>query len=100
MPPPSIHCCNIQEFQDLFPSGSVATREDHTQKRHQKLSLMQSSATTRTPFVDDVQFADNDIGVPSGVDLFHINAKDQLHSFRGSPEDFREEVLVLCVDHF
>lgn len=37
---------------------------------------MQPPANTQTPFAGNAQPTDKDAGMTSGVDFFHINAKD------------------------
>lgn len=53
-------------------------------------------ATIQTPIISDMQFSDKAIEVLGRFHFHQVKAEDQLHVFRGFPEDHEEVVPDLC----
>lgn len=53
-------------------------------------------ASIQTPIISDMQFSDKAIEVLGRFHFHQVKAEDQLHVFRGFPEDHKEVVPDLC----
>ncbi|OBS80781.1 hypothetical protein A6R68_21020, partial [Neotoma lepida] len=91
---PSIDPHWIQHFPNLLFSGTVAFHEDYPQDEYQETGLRKAILITAHPIIGETYFSKESIAVVDRIYFYYIQAKDHLHAFSSSREDFMKTMYI------